>query len=309
MSYKSLFSNFISHSENKLVIKMAPFDLSFIGSIFSLIFIDILFGIFLPLYLIISLGDELFMRTKALNSSKLNCNRINNQVSCSLTGAYLLGNEEKVINSKHGKLLKATKRSFRAFDRYFYRNNLLVLVTEKEELYMYTMSDILDKQISQLNNFLQNQEELKITIEANDLFVFNLFALSSSSFLHPDISKLISILLYASIACMFIYKLVNAKIYIFDKGIEKLIVLKCLSNTILREINLQRIKNVYVKRIKKTYNDEGREITVFRYELSICDDADSKLLESVYLLLMTIILLNILPTQYAVFWRLSHIKL
>lgn len=259
MSSESSSSKFISYSENKLIIKISPFNFEFIISICCLISVDLLFGIFLPAYLITSLGDELFMKIKALNSSRLNCNRISNQVSCSLTGTYLLGNEEKTINSKHGKLLKATKRSFSAFGRYFYRNDLLVLVTEKEELYMYTMPDLLDKQITQLNSFLQNQEELKTTINAKNLFVFNLFTFNSSSFFYPYISRLISLLLYASIACMITYRLVITKIYIFDKNIEKLIVLKYANNSVLREINLQRIKKVCIERIKRTYMSEGRE--------------------------------------------------
>jgi hypothetical protein len=234
----------ISYSGNKLIIQNHNLRYKlFVAITICLFTLDAFFGVSLPASLAISIADELFLTTTAMHHSKLNCSRITNQVDCSLTGANLFGNEEKVFNYKYGKLLTATKRNFSIFLGNFvnkiYRNDLLVLITEKDSIYLYTSSDLLDKQIGLLNSFFQNQDQTEISIQANKLFPLNFFSLTGYTIWRYLFSILFYILIIPMIISLFV-----AKVLIFDKDSKDLTVLRHCNKKDLYKIPLYKIKKV-----------------------------------------------------------------
>jgi hypothetical protein len=232
----------ISYSESKLIIQNHYLRYKlFVAITICLFTLDAFFGVSLPASLAISIADELFLTTTAMHHSKLNCSRITNQVDCSLTGANLFGNEEKVFNYKHGKTLTATKRDFSIFLGNFvdkiHRNDLLVLITDKDSIYLYTSSDLLDKQIGLLNSFFQNQDQTEISIQANKLFPLNFLSLTGYTIWR----YLFSILFYILIIPMTI-SLFVAKVFIFDKDSKNLTVLRQCNKKDLDKIPLYKIR-------------------------------------------------------------------
>ncbi|PZO38040.1 MAG: hypothetical protein DCF19_17510 [Pseudanabaena frigida] len=164
----------ISYSDTKLVLEEFPNPFLLVKDviivIIVLITLEIFLGINVPFFLTISVIDEFIMMPTALNYSKLNCSRIDSHVTCSLTGSSLFGSLEKAIDSKHQNLIEGTKKYVEILstkDSSVYRNDLLVLATKNEKIYIYTAPDLLEGQIYKLNDFLQDKKQSKIYIQTN----------------------------------------------------------------------------------------------------------------------------------------------
>jgi hypothetical protein len=194
---------------------------------------------------------------RALTSSKLNCSNNQGEISCSISGSYLFSKEEKVINDQQGRLLKATQKSIDILSkegRLISRNDILVLVTEREKIYLYTSPDLLNEQVTQLNDFLSYRSQLNLSINTNKLFIFNFGCIRGYS----SENILICILLYLIIPVLTVY-ILSGKAYIFDKDIGKLIVLGFCRRKKLFEIQLDKIKAI---RLEQTIIELGEK----RYE-------------------------------------------
>jgi len=253
---KPKFSVFVSYSSNKMIIRFPSNSVIAIVLSMMLLFVavDIFWGANLPVSLSVSVIDELFIIPRALNSSRLNCTNAQGQISCSLSGNYLFGNEEKVINDKHGRLLKTTKKTIdilSSSDRLISRNDLLVLVTEKEEIYLYISPNLLDKQIIKLNNFLSDRSSSSLSINANKSYLLNIWCIRGYS----SNNILICMILYLIIAILILY-ILSGKVYVFDKDIGKLIVLALWRKKHLLEIQLSEIRAIS---LDKTIEELGEK--------------------------------------------------
>ena len=270
---KRKFSVFVSYRKNKLIIRLPSNIAIAIVLSMALLFvaIDVFWGANLPLSLPVSIIDELFIMPRALNSSQLNCTNSQGQISCSLSGNYLFGKEEKVIDDKRGKLLKATKKSIDILsraDRLISRNDLLVLVTEKEEIYLYTFPNLLDEKIIKLNNFLSHYSQSDLYINTNKSHFFNVWCMRGYS----SDNIIVCITLYLIIPILIIY-ILSGKAYVFDKNIGKFTVLRMFRKKILFEKQLDKIKEI---RLYQTIKESGEVnsdnyLRKELYEVSILD--------------------------------------
>ncbi|GBO51586.1 hypothetical protein APA_550 [Pseudanabaena sp. lw0831] len=243
MPSQSSFSQFISCDQNRLIIR-TPFPLLLIKTIIiSAVILDVVFGVNLPVSLTFFLSEEISMIPKALNSSKLSCNRIENEIACSLSGNNLFGNIEKAFDSKHGKFVRVMRKP-NNFRGTLYRNDLLILLAGAEEIPLYTSRSLVDDQYSQLNKFLEDGKQSKVLIQTKRTFDFNV-----STFFEHLSYVFIAICCYLSVLIAlstFILYRINTNIYIFDKENGKLKIQRSYNRKLIREITLQRIKKIFL---------------------------------------------------------------
>ncbi len=253
-------SVFVNYKKNKLIIQfLNNITIAIVLSMILLfVAVDVFWGVNLPVTLPVSIIDELLMMPRALNSSQLNCSKSQSQIECSLSGNYLFGREEKVISAKQGKLLKATKKSIDILSnagRIISRNDLLVLVTEKEKIYLYTSPSLLDEKIIKLNYFLSYSSQSNLYINVNKSYFINFWCIGDYFF---D-NILICIVLYLIIPILILY-ILSGKKYIFDKDIGKLtVVLACCRKKTLFEMQLGKIKSIRLDKIIEESGEEDSE--------------------------------------------------
>lgn len=75
---------------------------------------------------------------KALDSARLVCHRNNVEITCSLTGAGLYGNIEKVFSTKNENLIQKVQVKAKLFHAEDDKDSLLVIIANKEEFFLYT---------------------------------------------------------------------------------------------------------------------------------------------------------------------------
>ncbi|MEE3718636.1 hypothetical protein V2H45_17990 [Tumidithrix elongata RA019] len=284
----SASSKNISYSAQKLIIHISYPTGYILAAIVFLLVTDASCGINLAINLPISFIDESRLIAKSLNSSKLICNRTTDEVSCSLTGTSLFGNVEKAINSKYGRLIKVDRKSTsiisdrepNGVSRYVVRDDLLVLITEKEEITIYTSPDLLSLQQEKLRSFLEDKTQSEVVIQTKKLSDFSFLSSFSHSHYIIITTTFIYTLIFLCLAILIGYKL-NAKTYIFDNESAKLSILRTYNRDLLFEISLQRIKEIYLEKEKEITNKDLQIDVKPVYKIHIYDEMHSLLL-SIY---------------------------
>ena len=285
----STSSKFIIHKDNKLVINV-PYPLLLIKTIIiSAVILDVIFGINLPVSLTFFISEEISMMPKALNSSKLSCDRIENEIACSLSGKNLFGNVEKAFDSKHGKLIMVMRKSdsfllnsyskVKEIPNTLHRDNLLILITGIEEIPLYTSGSLVDNQYYQLNKFLENKTQSKVLIQTQRIFDF---------YILNRIEYLGYILRYVffTIGCyssVFI-ALSASKKYIFDKQNNRIVIKSIFEEDLSIKIEFKKIKKVHMVLSKKSGVIQSKKILLIDNDnsvlMTIAIDADLNYMSS-----------------------------
>ncbi len=275
-------SKFIKNEESKLTIKVYFPRLFVIAIIILLTILDIFYGANLPISLTFFIAEEISMLPQALNSSKLNCNRIENEITCSLSGNTLFGNIEKVFNSKnHRKLIKVSRKD-NIFRVTLYRNDLLILITETEKIPIYTSESLIEGQFSRLNKFLEDKAESKVFIQTQR----SSQSQRKSDFLIEELSYTRLIFFSTSFYLLIFVVLVASKKYTFDKEINRITIKGILEEDLSIEIEFIKIKRVHLVRwrignliqleeIRLIDNDDSILLTIYLNEVTGSEIADS----------------------------------
>jgi hypothetical protein len=191
----------------------------------------IILGFYITLDEIIAIGR--------LNRASLNCSRDKSEIYCLLTGENTYSNIEKVLSFRHEELLGVR---IEISNKENAKDGLIVLITNKQEIFLLTQKSIIKSQTDQLNSFLANstQKAVKIqTISSNEVNI-----LPKLSFL--VFWNFIWIIFIISV----IKNIVDSKKYIFDKESNRITVKRILRKDLSLEIEFQKIKQVHSVRSK-----------------------------------------------------------
>ncbi len=190
-----------------------------------------------------------FKLLKALDSSSLSCYRDKEEISCSLTGYNLYGNVEKVFSSNNKNSIKIVKSESAGSENHEDEYSILSIITEREEIFIFTPKKLVDIQVSNLNDFLINSNTTRLNIYTElsyqrnwvSSICFFLF-FGGGTFFLCGANFLITFTLIIDI-CI-------ATNYIFDKQNGKLICKRIFLENFLSaipEIQLHEIKRIYVE--------------------------------------------------------------
>ncbi|MBD2179310.1 hypothetical protein H6F42_20510 [Pseudanabaena sp. FACHB-1998] len=231
----------ISNPANKLVFS----NTSTVSILFTMLLSSpfIFFGIYL------TFGD-LISSLSRLNKASLNCSRDKSEIYCSLTGKNSYGNIEQVISSKQEKWIGIRRE---ISDNENEIDDLIVLVTNKKEIFLFTQKSIIKGQIDQLNSFLYNPTQNSVKIDTRRSDELNIFSKSLFLAAYWDFCCVITI--------VFIIKsIVNSKKYTFDKENNRITIKRVLRKDLSFEIEFKKIKQVNLALVIKS--DENMSETI-----------------------------------------------
>ncbi|NMF59726.1 hypothetical protein [Pseudanabaena yagii] len=196
--------------------------------------------------LIFSLGQ--------LHKASLNCIRYKSEILCSLTGTNWYGNIEQALSPRHEQLIGIRTE---ISNQDYLTNALIILVTNKKEIFLLTPKTMIKDQTDLLNSFLDNPAQNSVKIETRKSDELNILSASFFGLVYFN-------LVFGSVTISFLVSIfkniVDFKKYIFDKESNKILIKKIFRKDLLIEFDFEKINQVHLIRLIKNDEFKGEKI-------------------------------------------------
>ncbi len=211
--------------------------------------------IFFVLYILLyaTFGNLIFSLGQ-LHKASLNCIRYKSEILCSLTGTNSYGNIEQALSPRHEQLIGIRTE---ISNQDYLTNALIILVTNKKEIFLLTPKTMIKDQTDLLNSFLDNPAQNSVKIETKKSDELNILSASFFGLVYFN-------LVFGSVTISFLVSIfkniVDFKKYIFDKESNKILIKRIFRKDLLIEFDFEKINQVHLIRLIKNDEFKGEKI-------------------------------------------------